>query len=178
MEAGAGALALFFYAVEGFTPGLLAFLGLVPVLVSIVDIDLRLKIIPDSLNLAVAVFGFAYFLLGDIPFSGASILALFAGALLYGGLSFLLRFFFWLGLKKEALGLGDVKFFAAAGVWLGLSLETLTVFLFVSGISGVVLALAWRKATGDPEFPFGPALVLAFIASLLYGKCGFWFPAL
>lgn len=153
---------------------LLAMLGLVPVLAAMTDIDLRLKIIPDLLNLALAVLGVLYVFLGNDGSFEEAVWQIFGGVLLYGGFALALRFVFQAAMKKEALGLGDVKFFAATGIWLGASLELFTVFLFVSGIAGVFLALGWRKATGEREFPFGPSLIMAFVAALLYGNLWPW----
>lgn len=147
---------------------------LAPVVVSIIDIDLHHKIIPDGLNAAVALFGFALLALAAIDsgsppdyITGTGGEAL-AGALLYGLGSLGLRYGVMLALKKDPLGLGDVKFYAAAGFWFGLDVEALAAFLLLAGVMAVVLALVWRKTTGEAEFPFGPALVLAFIVVLIW----------
>jgi len=71
------------------------------------------------------------------------------------------------------MGMGDVKFYAAAGFWLGLNIDAAILFMLVSGLSGVVFALAWKKRTGDAEAPFGPSLILAFIVALGFYAPGF-----
>jgi len=65
------------------------------------------------------------------------------------------------------LGLGDVKFFAVAGLWLGW--EALPDFCVVSGLTGLVLGIIWKKITGQPSFPFGPALIFSFYLLFLMG---------
>ncbi len=77
--------------------------------------------------------------------------------------------YFWLR-GKHGLGMGDVKFLATAGAWLG-ALD-LVPYLFYSGLLGVLFAGIWRvirRGQHDAgHFPFGPALGV----SLLFGA--FW----
>lgn len=143
---------------------------LAPVLVAIIDIDLHYKIIPDGLNLAVAGLGlthlayvFAFEQTGTDVFVQAGI-----GMVAYGAGSALLRAVFALILKKESLGLGDVKFFAASGLWLGTAVEAAPLYLMIAGASGVILALIWRRLTGEEAFPFGPCLVIGFWGALVF----------
>lgn len=161
-------LCMGFYGAYGFTPQVFALFALAPVLVAIVAIDLHCKIIPDSLNLAIAFFGLAAFFLSgqELPVLWAAI----DGALLYGGGAILLRLIFTRLLKREPMGLGDVKFLGAAGIWLGTDAEAAALFMILSGSLGVALALLWRKLKGEAEFPFGPALVLALILMIFYLK--------
>jgi prepilin signal peptidase PulO-like enzyme (type II secretory pathway) len=90
------------------------------------------------------------------------------GMILYGGSSILLRYACMAALKKDPLGWGDVKFFAAAGFWFGLNPMVFSHFLLLSGSIGVVIALLWRKIHKEPEFPFGPALLAALAAAILW----------
>ncbi len=167
------ALCLAFYKVYGFTAIGLCLFMLAAILVAIIDIDLHHKIIPDGLNLSIFLLGLlALLIAGCVSFNPPAFLLEKGGeglgaVLVYGGGAFLLRQVFLWVMQREALGLGDVKFFAASGIWLGFSANNLAWFLILSGGFGVVLALVWRKMTGQREFPFGPALILAFIAVLL-----------
>ena len=88
--------------------------------------DLEHYIIPDSIQVAMAVLAVAYHAtLGSNPEPLAY------GALAGLGAGLALRYgYSWLR-KKEGLGLGDVKFLAVAGLWLGLS--PLIPFLVLSG---------------------------------------------
>lgn len=168
------ALCIIFHAVFGFTAVTLCAFALAPALVAMVDIDFRHKILPDVLNAAMALAGLAAIVAAgleafDPPAHILSHLAqAMAAALMYGAGAFALRFAFLKATGKEALGLGDVKFFAAAGVWLGLSADSLAAFLLLSGALGVVIALLWKKIMRETEFPFGPALIAAFLAVLLW----------
>lgn len=166
IELGTLALCLGFYFVHGFTWQTPFLFMLAPVLAAIIAIDLEHKIIPDALNAAVFLLGLGFLAAGKPDMQHVT--GALAGAALYGGGSFLLRFVFTLVLKREPLGLGDVKFFAAAGTWLGAAPLAAAFFMTLSGGFGVVLALAWKKLTGEEAFPFGPALVLAFVALMLW----------
>jgi leader peptidase (prepilin peptidase)/N-methyltransferase len=168
------ALCLLFYSVYGFKPGTIAVFALAPVLVSLIDIDLRYKIIPDGLNLSIFFAGVGGLavnaMLAENPVAfimeqGAPALG---GTLVYGLGSLLLRQGAEVVLKREAMGLGDVKFFAAAGFWLGLNANAASMLMIISGLCGIALALVWRKRTGEAEVPFGPSLIIAFIAVLWF----------
>lgn len=163
---------LAFYFVYGFTALGLCLFVLSSVLAAIVGIDFEHKIIPDKLNLAVALLGLLAVLIAALvsfnppDFIVVKGLEALGGAAIYGFFSLLLRQVFLWVINKEALGLGDVKFFAAAGIWLGLDATMAASFMFFSGGFGVFLALFWRKMTGEKAFPFGPALVFAFVTVL------------
>lgn len=172
-------LCLLFYAVYGLRAETAAVFLLAPVLVSIIDIDLHHKIIPDSLNLAVLLTGAVLLLIHAVT-GGNPVAALIgrggdalAGMLIYGLGSLLLRQVMMRIMRREPMGLGDVKFYAVAGFWLGLDPDAASVFLLVSGFSGVVIALIWKRATGQAEVPFGPSLILAFIAAVCSYPPGF-----
>lgn len=167
-------LCLLFYARFGMRVETLCLFALAPVLVSIIAIDFRFMIIPDGLNLAILGIGAAGLLAGAatspegpdflIARGGESL----AGAVLYLAVSLALRYGVMAALKKDPLGMGDIKFFAVAGFWLGLNPDSGAYLMMASGLSGVVLALLWRHFRKEAEFPFGPALLAGFIAMLLW----------
>jgi leader peptidase (prepilin peptidase)/N-methyltransferase len=165
-------LCLVFYFVYGLTPETVLVFALAPVIVSIIDIDLNHKIIPDSLNLSIFLIGVALLLVnaifsGDfIPFLAAKGGLSIGGTLVYGFGSLLLRQVAMMILKREPMGLGDIKFFAAAGFWLGLDANAASLFMIFSGVIGIVLAMIWKKKTGEVEVPFGPSLMIAFLVAL------------
>lgn len=179
IEIATMALCLAFFARFGLTVESAGLMLLSPALVALVDIDFRYKIIPDSLNIWIFLCGLLTMAAASATaadagrFLGEALTTGLGGALLYGLGAWALRQVFMVLMRREALGLGDVKFFAAAGVWLGLEVEMLAAFLMLSGFAGVGLALLWRRLTGDAVFPFGPALVLAFVVSLCWRGAGF-----
>lgn len=157
----------------GFSPTLLMMMAAAPLLVALIDIDFKFQIIPDVINIALAAIAVIGILVivtaGDLSF--VSIAGRMAtGCIVYGG-GFL--FFRWLGgkiFKREAMGLGDVKFMAAAGLWMNVSVEQFQYFLLIAGSSGVLLGLYLKFVCrqAEPELPFGPSLVIAFCVSLFW----------
>lgn len=131
-------------------------------LVTLAVVDIEFGVIPDKVLLILAPLGLIYqFAVGDL-------LAAVAGAALAGGLAYAVRLAFLRLRGRDALGFGDVKFFAAAGLWLGLA--GVPVFLVVSGLVGTGFALLWRRLGGGREFPFGPALAVGLFACLLFPR--------
>ncbi len=161
-----------FYMTYGVSIATLPIFVLAPILVAMIDIDLNYKIIPDGLNFTILFLGVLFLFsqsllyVSPLTFLDDHTLNIVGGFLIYGLGSLALRHGATLVLKREAMGLGDIKFFAAIGVWLGSSLETLSWFLFMSGIIGVIFAIVWKKIKNEDEFPFGPALIFAFILIL------------
>ncbi len=167
-------LCLAFYARFGFTPQSLCLFALAPVITAIAAIDFEFKIIPDGLNLSIAGLGVACLAAGaaEAPeafsFIAEKGVAALAGAAVYFCASLVLRYVVMAVLKKDPLGWGDIKFFGAAGFWLGLNPDSGAYLMLCAGVFGIVLALVWRKLDKGPEFPFGPALLAGFTAMLLW----------
>ena len=133
-------------------------------LLIMIVIDLEFKIIPDRLQIVMFLMGIFYWVtVSKIPFLDV-IISIFVVLAMSLGLRAL--FSWWK--KREALGLGDVKFFVTVCIFLGL--EPIPFFFFLSGVIGLVFGLAWRKITKDIEFPFGPAIAISLFVNLLYPK--------
>jgi leader peptidase (prepilin peptidase) / N-methyltransferase len=133
-------------------------LGLLP---AIALVDLFFGLIPDGLNIILGFFGLLWLIgsggdvfLGIITATGLLAFSLFL-AIVYSK---------WRG--REVLGLGDVKFFTAAGLWLPLVLVPW--FLATAGLIGSVFGLVWKRLGGGKEFPFAPALCVALAGCVFY----------
>lgn len=138
----------------------------VPFLWALTIVDLREKLLPNSLLIGLAALGGLR--LASLSWGGQPLVMLIeygGGAFIYGGLAMILAVMMTKLMKKQAMGLGDVKFFALAGLWLGLS--QLSHFMMLAGVLGVVLGLIWMKIRGEQAFPFGPALIASFYILLL-----------
>lgn len=123
----------------------------------IVASDVRYKIIPDLslIWLAALLIIYGYF-------SDRILFELLAVPVIMLLIALIVKYpMEWL-LKRPALGMGDVKFFAVAG--LALPATLLASFLVLSGVFGLCFGIVWRIIKGEPTFPFGPALC----ASLYY----------
>lgn len=175
IELGTLALCVAFYARFGFqVPQVFFFFALAPLVAAIVAIDFEFKIIPDTLNLAMLAAGIGMLVanafqspdaIGFITQRGGEGLG---AAILYVGVSLALRQGIMVWRKKDALGWGDVKFFAVAGFWLGLNPDSAAYLMLVAGVIGIFLAVIWQKIKKEAEFPFGPAILLAFVTMLLW----------
>lgn len=141
---------------------IIALLGSCLLFLALVDLDWRY--LPDGVVLLVAMLAMARWPLGLAdPWQSL------AGMLLTGALALSVRAGVGRWLGREALGWGDVKLMAAAGLWLGIG--SMPAFLFLSGLAGILhLGLA-RLVAGqdtDPELPFGVALSVALMILVLY----------
>ena len=139
-------------------------------LVAISIIDFRTGYLPDTLQVALAIFGVAIVWYGSpvgITWEWSVL-----GMLINGAVFWLLR---WLisNLKgRESMGLGDVKLVAVGGIWLGPF--ALPYIMAAGGILTLLGAGVATFVTGKPiwrgEMPLGPGLATGilgvFIAAL------------
>jgi leader peptidase (prepilin peptidase)/N-methyltransferase len=143
------------------TPAAIIFVGiLILLLIPIVAIDLRERRIPNALNAALAITGLvfqaatagSYAALPRAVGAGAAIIVLFLGLI---GLMRVLK-------RPGTLGFGDIKFLAAAGIWVGFIGSTV-VFVAASLLAlGFTLVRApWRTPDLRAAIPFGPFLAIS-----------------
>ncbi len=136
------------------------------VLLSIFFIDLENMIIPDVLNLFLAICGVISIFGNDgvIWYSrliGGAVGLAFFGLFKLGSLIIL---------KKDGLGGGDVLLMGAAGLLLGWERLLLAV-LFASVVGSVILIIiAYKTKDKDKPFPFAPFLCAGVTISLLFGN--------
>ncbi|MFG2294862.1 prepilin peptidase [Streptomyces sp. NPDC048603] len=150
----------------------MVFVGVVPVLVVLVMVDLAVHRLPDVLTLPLAG-GLAVGLgvVALVPGAGGS----WRGALLGGaglGAAYLVLHL----INPGGLGLGDVKLALALGValgWYGWGVWAAGAFLgFLYGaLHGLALLLA-RRAGARTAFPFGPAMTAGALTGVLMGGLG------
>jgi leader peptidase (prepilin peptidase) / N-methyltransferase len=130
-------------------------------------IDLRRRIIPDPINLALLGLGLAW-AAWQAPAPSAILLRLGEAALAFG-LLWSLRALHARLRGRIGLGLGDVKFVAAATAWTGLA--GLPLLLLVASTAALVAlglaTLAGRPVTAATRLPFAPFLALGLHAALL-----------
>ena len=99
-----------------------------------------------------------------------SLLASLTGAVIGGGLLWLVGEAYFRVRGIEGMGFGDVKMMAMVGAFLGAPLVLLTIM--VGSILGAIIGLALIQFGGkhrDYELPFGTFLSLAAILAVLYG---------
>jgi len=129
-------------------------------------IDVRLGIIPDGLNLAIAGLGLANAMVAG-GFAAGTEAALAAAAI--GVIFWLLQRFYFVWRKIDGLGLGDVKFLAAAATWVGFAGTPL--LLLIAAVTALSAAggLRWagQTMTRQTSLPFGPFLAMGLLLTLL-----------
>lgn len=149
----------------GFTLEALFIALLSSLLIVVSFIDLKHKIIPDGLVIILLILGFSnacfqiffnnqHWSLWIIGFFAAS-LPLYLMGMIY----------------RDGMGGGDIKFMAAAGLFLGWKLILLA--LFIGSIYALLYALVLlisRKAIRKTQIPFGPFLSLGIITSAFVGS--------
>ncbi len=139
-------------------------------------IDLQQKILPDYLTAVVLFLGLV--LLWCDPIRLGSIQPAWQEAL-YGFLTGLIGS--W-GFREivyrlkgiEAMGLGDVKLFAAIGVWVGVE-GVVSAALLGSVLTIAFIGVKWvitRTGSIKDEIPFGPGIAAGFLITVLIGPIG------
>lgn len=143
--------------------GCIVLLCLASILLAV--IDFRRGIIPDWLNLVVAILGVVRAaVIGGWPVAAE----LVAEGVLIGAVIWLLRWLYFRLRKVQGLGLGDVKLLAASAIWIGL--DGVPVQLLVAAGSALAVALVLRlvgaQMTRHTALPFGPFLALGLLVAL------------
>ena len=168
------------------TSGVFAvYLALTSLLLVSSFIDLELRIIPDELTLgaalAVPVLSVVFPALHNNPEYGrdlllffgedhvrlgalcASLMGMAVGSCAIWGSGVLGKALF----RKEAMGMGDIKFIAGIGGLLGWKLVVLVFFL--AAVIGAVIGFIVMIRTRDHHIPYGPFLSAATFLVMLWG---------
>lgn len=146
--------------VEGFGVFLFIF-----ALIIISVIDLYTMRIPNRINLILAGIHGLFIVLGWSVSWGQALL----GALLGGGVLLGIRYLSLVILKKEGMGMGDIKLALVCGLYLGpvKVLFGLLIAVYIAGFILLVLLLM-RKIKRNQYIPYGPFLAGGFVISLLF----------
>lgn len=143
-------------------------LGVCGVLLAVALIDAQTQLIPDRLNLTLAVLGVLSLLTDGVQTGGWGGLLFdrLAGALCVSVPMLLVAL-----LVPGGFGGGDIKLMAAAGLFLGWRHTLLAAFLAIlgGGFYGIWL-LAAKKADRKAQFAFGPFLCVGIVTAMLAGE--------
>ena len=147
-------------SIQGFSA-----LIMVCLLVIAAFIDINLMIIPNRINLIIAIVAILFL----IPRWGTGIVDGLLGGVIGGGFLLLLGLISTLLLHKDGMGGGDVKFMAACGIYLGAMkvLCALMVSVYIAGAILIVL-LVMKKLKRDQYVSFGPFLSAGVILVILF----------
>ncbi|MBR7091839.1 MAG: prepilin peptidase [Clostridia bacterium] len=128
-------------------------------------IDLEKMIIPDRFQVLLAAAGVAV-TLTDQRWNWLSHVI---GAVAGGVVFYLVAWLVSSRLEREAMGGGDIKLAAAAGLILGW--QRLLLMVLLASVSGSIVMLIRQKRTGESvETPFGPFLTGALLVALMAGN--------
>jgi len=135
-------------------------------------IDIRDGIIPDWLNLAIAGLGLVNIVItGDLS---AALEATCEG-IAVGGLFWLLRRLYFSYRKIQGLGLGDVKFLGAAGIWVGIAgiAPVLLIATMTALACAGIVQISGRALTAQTSLSFGPFLAAGLVLTAGFQQYGF-----
>lgn len=137
----------------------LLYVGIISCLVVIFFADIQYQIIPDKILIVLALF--------VIPFLISSPVAhIIAAIVLFSVFQFIHTV-----TKGKAMGYGDVKFALVIGLFQGLKLGALSIYLsfLLGGFVGVGLVLLGRKKPKS-AIAFGPFLVTGVLLTIFFEK--------
>ena len=130
-------------------------------------VDIKAKILPNSLNFVGFLIGIVYAYVNCVRdiYTGLNLLL---GMITGAGIFLLIALFALVIYKKEGMGLGDVKLMGMLGLFLGFT-NTIQIFIlsfFVAAIISVILLATKVKKTTD-YIAFGPFIVIATIITMI-----------
>lgn len=125
-------------------------------------IDWRHELIPDRLNMVIGIGGLLHYMV-QIGQTQSFMVWPLLGALLGGGFLLLLAF-------VSTMGGGDIKYMAAAGLFLGPGLTILALYIgfILGGLVALILLLS-KKVKRGMHIPFGPYLAIGVVIAYVYG---------
>ena len=138
-------------------------------------IDFEHYIIPDEITYGGIVVGIIASILfpplHDAPTIWRSLVSSVVGGFTGGATLLLVALVGEKIFKKEAMGMGDVKFIAAMGAFLGWQAVFFIIFAssLVGGIVGVALVLGDKKGWGS-RLPYGPYLAFGALLWVFVGQ--------
>lgn len=138
----------------------------VSALLVVTVIDIRYQIIPD----AISIPGIPLAVLASAAVMGRPWLDALLGALIGGGLLFLVAAGYWLFTRREGMGGGDIKLLAMIGGFFGW--QSLFFIVLASSVAGALVGLAiilMKKGSLKYAVPFGPFLSLAAFLNFFVG---------
>ena len=128
-------------------------------------IDFRYQLIPDEVSILIAICGIV-----NIFFNISNWWNYLLGAVIGGAIFYSLNLIALIILKKEGMGLGDVKLMAALGLLFGIkNILVITLVSFMIGaVIGIIVMIVKRKEK-EEYIAFGPFIVIATVILMFTG---------
>lgn len=168
VEILSGVLSLFLALKFGPEPAYIVYMFFFGLLIIASFIDLEIYILPDILTVPGTVLALSASFILPLPWIDSLI-----GAVIGGGLFFLIQRSYRLLKKIEGLGTGDIKLMFMLGALTGW--QGLPILIFSASSIGLVSALYFlKKSRGSSamqtQVPFGPFLALGAVIYILWGE--------
>ena len=154
-----GLLYLLIYCIYGLSVKTAILCALASVLIVISVVDFRTYEIPIGCNIFILILGILN-VFSDLPHMSKYVIGFFAVSLVL--------YLLWLLSKGRAIGGGDIKFLAAAGLLLGWQNITLA-FLLGCIIGSVIHIIRMKVHNADRTLAFGPYLSVGVFIAAVYG---------
>lgn len=153
----------------GFSIYSLSLLGFSATLIALTFIDLDTLLLPDRITLPLLWCGIGSALIHISPITLSSSVS---GAIVGYLVLWSVYWVFKLLTKREGLGYGDFKLFAALGAWLGIQSLLFIVLIasLLGSIFGTIRLIYRRGEEKAPLFAFGPYLAFSAWIYLLFGN--------
>ena len=140
---------------------LIKYIILTPLLLAVTTIDYKKQIIPNRLNLTIFEIGLVIafiFGISNIAITIDMLLGMVVGVAIFLIITLIRALFY----GKESMGLGDIKFIAALGLYFGVSnIIVISILAFLIGTICSVIMIATKRKKIDEYIPFGPFIVIA-----------------
>lgn len=139
-------------------------------LIASAAIDLKHRVLPDSITFGGLFAGLYYNTIVENP------IVEIKEALLGVILGYLCIYIFVKGYEfirglDIAMGEGDIKLYAMAGAWIGCyDLIYLVVLSTIIGVIQFIALLPFKNKIKEYQLPFGPAIILSFFLFIYYGE--------
>lgn len=129
------------------------------------SIDFKYQLIPDEVDIVIGICGIINLVLNVSNWWNYLLGAVIGGAIFY-----FLNLIALLILKKEGMGLGDVKLMAALGFLFGVKniLVITLVSFFIGAIIGIIVMIIKRKEK-EEYIAFGPFIVISTVILMFTG---------
>ena len=169
VEAACASLGVYLFYRFGLSMQFLFYALFTFLLVPLVFIDLKHKLLPDSIVYLVLWSGVLFALVGRDVALNESVLGVMAGYLSLWSVYVAFKFF----TGKEGMGHGDFKLLAAIGAWTGW--QSLLTVIIISSVAGtaaglILLYINKDKPNASRAYPFGPYLAAAGWITLMWDE--------
>ncbi len=169
VELSTGLLALGIVLIKGIFPEALIIFALGVILLAISLIDIKTMTIPDSLIIPIVLLAILIaWVTGEWNIWERVVGALIISIPMYISLYFV----------EEGFGGGDIKLFAALGLFLGWKSILLTIIIssVLGSLIGIAMTITKKENISGKHIPFGPYICIgAMIAALFGDRIIYWY---